>query len=145
MHTTPNASQYKKLRNRVTAARLCTLNVFRIQLGGLPGTCGTVTPCTLLDLHFQFCCSSCSCKLCFAVMVRFVVQEQMGVPEDVAWLRGGIVEFDPAEGFASLAATLRYFLAAPGLRHRIASLDFERLVAWNQSSLLRLGIESLFD
>ena len=76
---------------------------------------------------------------------RFVVTQQMGVPEDAAWLRGGLVEVDAdaVDGDGALAETLRYYLGAPGLREAIAGRGYELLRSRRQSALLRDGVEEL--
>lgn len=79
------------------------------------------------------------------VVYRFVVMQQMGVPEDAAWLRGGVVEVDAddLDGLPALLASIRYYLASPGLRRHIAEQGYRLFRAQPQGDALRNAVNSL--
>lgn len=53
------------------------------------------------------------------------------------------VDADTMAAIEELMQTLRYYLAAPGLRQSIAERGFELLRQWRQSDLMRAGVEEL--
>lgn len=63
--------------------------------------------------------------------------QQMGVWEDMGWLRGSMIEVagEGSDYLPELAETLRYYLAAPGLRRNIAEEGYRLLTRYDQQEL----------